>query len=282
MKLAPLRWYGGKQAGGKAKWIAGFLPWSKNSTYCEPFGGMMSVLLNREPVKCELFNDLSQDVVNWWRIVKNKRVRFGEMVECTPHSRVEFERACEILNNGTEMGIERAWAFHTVVTQDIAASPARQYWGSTKTWSSGSMGRWRSERVAALAERIWNVQLENRDAIEIMKWVAAEEDVVMYCDPPYYSSHTKLYEHGIVDYEALKEALLAQKGSVAISGYGNEWDNLGWVRHEKESSFSGLGTTMRRKKTDGMKRKEVLWCNFEVEDKELTLLESSNDTGKSS
>ena len=279
MKLAPLRWYGGKQAGGKAKWIAGFLPWSRNSTYCEPFGGMMSVLLNRDPVKCELFNDLSQDVVNWWRIVKNERVRFGEMMEATPHSRVEFERACEILNNGADMGIERAWAFHTVVTQDIAASPARQYWGSTKTWSSGSMGRWRSERVAALAERIWNVQLENRDALDVMGWLAAEDDVVMYCDPPYYSSHTKLYEHGIVDYDALREALLEQKGSVAISGYGNEWDSLGWVRHERESSFSGLGSVMRRKKDDGMKRKEVLWCNFETEIKELTLLEGSGDTG---
>ena len=259
VKLAPLRWYGGKQAGGKSKWVAGFLPWERDSSYCEPFGGMMSVLLARDPVKCEIFNDLSLDVVNWWRVVRDDRDKFGEMVESTPHSREEFDRACVILNNGVEMGIERAWAFHVVVSQDIAASPARQYWGSAKKYNSGSLGRWRSERVAALAERVWNVQLENRDALELMDWLSGEERCVMYCDPPYYSSHTKLYEHGYVDSGALREALLAQSGRVAVSGYGDEWDDLGWERHERDSYFSGLGKEMRG---SGYVRKEVLWCNF--------------------
>ena len=49
-RCQPLPYYGGKQAKGKAKWIAGLLPWRKNSTYCETHGGMMSVLVTRAAV----------------------------------------------------------------------------------------------------------------------------------------------------------------------------------------------------------------------------------------
>ena len=274
----PLRWFGGKQANGKAKWIADILPWSKKSVYVEPFGGMMSVLLTREPVNCEIFNDLSMDVVNWWNCVRYDREVFGLMVEGTPHSRVEFDRACDILNSDDYgWGLERALAFHVVVTQDIAASPARQYWGYAKKGNAGSLGRWRSERVAALAERIWNVQIENRDALELMELLSEGEDVVMYCDPPYYSSHTKLYQHGEIDYKALEEMLRIQKGKVVISGYGDEWDSLGWERVERESFFSGLGKEMNG---DGYKRKDVLWCNFDVGVNDLPLtMEIENAVG---
>ena len=79
--VGPLSYYGGKQAQGKAAWIASLLPWSRESTYCEPFGGMMSVLLHRQPVRTEIYNDLDGNVVNgggrsapivrnlakWWR-----------------------------------------------------------------------------------------------------------------------------------------------------------------------------------------------------------------------
>ena len=276
-KLIPLRWYGGKQANGKADWIAGVLPWSKESVYIEPFGGMMSVLLARDPVNCEIFNDLSMDVVNWWRSVRDNREVFGDMVEGTPHSRVEFDKACDILNDDEHSwGLERAWAFHVVVTQDIAASPARQYWGYAKKGNAGSLGRWRSERVATLAERIWNVQIEHRDALELMELVADGDDVVMYCDPPYYSSHTKLYQHGEINSDALKEMLVAQRGQVVISGYGDEWDSLGWERLERDSFFSGLGEKMNG---GGFERKDVLWCNFDVVESLPLMVEIENASG---
>ena len=274
VRAAPLRWFGGKQSGGKADWISGILPWCSDSVYCEPFGGMMSVLLRRRAVKCEIFNDLNRDVVNWWRVVREDRDRFGLMVESTPHSRVEFERGCEILNGEFQWGTDRAWAFHTVVCQDIASSPERQYWASTKSVSAGSMGRWRQERVGWLAERIWNVQLECRDGLDLLEWMTDQPDAVIYCDPPYYSSHTKLHRHGDVDQARMEDLLLGQKGRVAVSGYGDEWDGLGWVRYERESAFSGVGKPMSKKESE-MPRMEVLWCNYqpEQERKSLTLFD---------
>ena len=35
-----LPYYGGKRGYGKGEWIAGLLPWEKNSCYIEPFAGM--------------------------------------------------------------------------------------------------------------------------------------------------------------------------------------------------------------------------------------------------
>ena len=47
----------------------------------------MSVLLHRQPVRTEIYNDLDGNVVNWWWAVRNHRQEFGEMVEAMPHSR---------------------------------------------------------------------------------------------------------------------------------------------------------------------------------------------------
>ena len=47
VKVQPLPWYGGKAGFGKAEWIAGLLPWRKDSTYVETHGGMAGVLCRR-------------------------------------------------------------------------------------------------------------------------------------------------------------------------------------------------------------------------------------------
>lgn len=46
-----------------------------------------------------------------------------------------------------------------------------------------------------------------------------------------------------------------QQGRVAVSGYGDEWDCLGWRRVEKE----GL---VRRPNQTARKVVEVLWMNY--------------------
>ena len=47
-------------------------------------------------------------------------------------------------------------------------------------------------------------------------------------------------------------------GKVAISGYGDEWNKLGWYRYEKADSFSDIKTAVHSK------RVEVLWTNYDA------------------
>ena len=85
-----IRYFGGKWT--LAPWIISFFP--KHLTYVEPFGGVASVLLRKEPAPVvDVYNDLDHRIVNIFRILRDpvKSERLRELVEMTPFSREEFE-----------------------------------------------------------------------------------------------------------------------------------------------------------------------------------------------
>jgi DNA adenine methylase len=63
-----LQWPGGKWRLGK--WIASLFP--AHDVYIEPFGGAASVLLQKEPCRLEVYNDLDDDVVNLIRVLQSE------------------------------------------------------------------------------------------------------------------------------------------------------------------------------------------------------------------
>ena len=66
---------------------------------------------------------------------------------------------------------------------------------------------------------------------------------MIYADPPYPTAAAAHLYARTVDFDRLAETLLAQQGKVAVSGYGDEWDSLGWERHEHHTI-----TTHRRQR----------------------------------
>ena len=261
VKVQPLKWYGGKAGKGKALWIASLLPWRKNSTYVETHGGMAGVMCRRAPVHCEIFNDLDGRIVNWWEVLRTQSEEFGWQVQCTPNSRQMYVWAQANMDNESLSDMDRALAFHIAASQSIAQNINSSGWQRTTDERHGSLGRWRSERVAALAERFWNVQLECRSAERILADMAAIPHAVIYCDPPYLTADTSAYNVVSVDIDVLEELLLAQTGEVAISGYGQEWDNLGWQRHERKTIYTYMGEHKHR---GSELRTEVLWTNYDA------------------
>ena len=258
--LKALRYYGGKANYGKAKWIVPLLPWEFETTYVEIFGGMFGVGLARPPVKCEMLNDLDGRVVNWWKVVREQPDEFGWAVQTTPCSRREFEWAVGAVDDPALSDLERARAFHVIAHQGLALTARTAgSWRRRRRPSlegGAGLGRWRSGRVAALAERMWNVQLECRDGVQLLRDFAEIEEAVIYCDPPYRDADKSQYRCD-VDRDALGAALLVQQGRVAISGYGDEWDSLGWRRAEREAAWHVIGS-------GGLDaRVEVLWMNYD-------------------
>ena len=254
--LKALNYYGGKAGWGKAQWIASLLPHEWRASYVEVFGGMFGVGLARPPVKMETLNDLDERVVNWWRVVRYQPSEFGLAVQAMPVSRAEFERSIVRMDDPSLSDFERALAFHTFALQAMNTGVATKgNWRRRKRPNRGTLGRWWVERVAVLAARMWNVQLECRDGVALLHDFAAVEEAVIYCDPPYSRANTSHYRHD-VDRDALSVALLAQKGRVAVSGYGDEWDGLGWRREEKEAWRSEIGGKHLTPRT------EVLWMNY--------------------
>ena len=254
--LTALQYYGGKSGQGLGKWIASILPWEKKSTYIEPYAGMAGVLLNRAPVQIEILNDLNDRVVNWWRVIRDQPEEFIWLVENTPISREEFKLAISQVDDMSLTPIRRALAFHTCVSQCINSGDnvKNSNW-RRKFNPNGAYYLWKSDKVAQLAERLRGVQLENCDALALLKRVVSLPQAVIYCDPPYRTANTTAYTVNVQPVDELTYYLLMQQGHVGISGYGEEWDHLGWTRHTKE-------TLRRQIKGVGEKREEVLWTNF--------------------
>ena len=119
----------------------------------------------------EMLNDLNGRLVNWWRAVRDWPEEFGWLVEQTPRSRDEFRWACAAVDDQALPDVRRALAFHILISQCINAgdnSLAGGSWMRGFNPSVGSLYRHRAGEIAALSERIRDVQLENSDALGLL------------------------------------------------------------------------------------------------------------------
>lgn len=97
-----LRYHGGKWM--IAKWIISHFP--EHRIYVEPFGGAGSVLMKKPRSFAEVYNDLDDNVVNVFRILRDpdKAAQLSRLIDLTPWSRTEFFASYE----ETEDDLERA------------------------------------------------------------------------------------------------------------------------------------------------------------------------------
>ena len=246
-----LPYLGGKHHMGP--WIAEHLPMRRG--YLEPFAGMLNVLLARPPSKAEMVNDLDRNIINWWRHIRDHEEELSRLIALTPRSRDEFVKCRAMLKKGDGTPLERALAMQVVLAQGInGRTDGRGSWGYRL--GTPPCVKWMSHDYSELTDRLAAVQLECKDALKVLEFSAGNEDVVVYLDPPYRTAGC-FYVHNAVDVDALTEVVQAQKGAVAISGYGDEWDHLGWSRIEHSTLCTIYGSKGRFART------EVLWCNYD-------------------
>lgn len=85
-----LRWHGGKWL--LAPWIIQHMP--AHRVYVEPFGGAASVLLRKPRSYAEVYNDLDDEVVNLFRVLRGEDAcKLVEALRLTPFARIEFSEA---------------------------------------------------------------------------------------------------------------------------------------------------------------------------------------------
>lgn len=265
MTLAPpFTYFGGKTI--VAPRIARMLP--VHGHYVEPFAGGLAVLLAKPPSRMETVSDLDGDLVNFWRVLRDRPDDLVRVCALTPHSRAEWE-GCADLGGGDEL--ERARRLWTRLTQSRAGRLTRTGWryyvapGNTGKAFPGYLDGY-VERMAPAAERLHHVTLEARPALEIIERYGADEDVLIYADPPYLGStrgYDKAYRYEMrsdEDHRALATALRQCRAAVVLSGYPSDLYDLELYPDWHRATFtSGTGQG-----ADGWSnRTEVVWCNRE-------------------
>ena len=279
LKVRPLTYFGGKSPASTKKlgaWVANLLPFRVKSLYCEPYAGMLGVLLCRPRCNLEMVNDLDGHVVNWWRIVRDRHEELAALLEATPYAREMFRDAQDELNAGpVEDPLRRAYLYHLCMWQSLPLRyPGKRSWGrrfdGEQINVSDKLLPMLPEMLRALAIRMRGIQIEQRPAVEILQRTAMEPATVIYCDPPYPTADKNGYAIGAreLNVDELTEQLRAQRGYVAISGQGEEWDHLGWRRAEKETYLSA-NVVVQDGKQVMPRRTEVLWMNYDKRGRRL-------------
>jgi DNA adenine methylase len=257
-------WYGGKYS--HLDWLLPLLP--KCHHYCEPFGGSGAVLLNREPSPVETYNDVDGDVVNFFRVLRDRPDDLARVIALTPFSREEFYKAIYASTQGIS-DLERARRFYIRARQartGLAQTATLGRWANCKNTSragmSGVVSRWLGglEGLQEIAERLLRVQIENRPAIDVIR-LYDSPGTLFYCDPPYLHTtrgDNKAYgfEMDETQHKELAAVLNECRGKVAISGYRcDEMDGLykDWRRYD---------APVKQCHSVKQVRQESLWMNY--------------------
>ena len=270
MSLTALPYPGSKSMGagqGAGADILKLLP-TDAQHYCEPFAGMLGILLNRPPAALETVNDLNGDIVNWWRVVRDKPHELAEVCLFTPNARAELA-ACEV-DDPNDSDVERARKFTVKCVQALMTTKDGSYrWRRCVT--SRSSTNWHTlhnkmldGRIIAIAQRMAMVQIECRDALEIVDRFKVEPSVLLYVDPPYKVVGDLLYNCQ-VDHDALTDLLLQANCRIALSGYPGEYPALeadGWHRVDFACAMSMAAVSSGSHQADRT-RTECLWLNYD-------------------
>lgn len=260
-------WYGGKFS--HLDWLLPLLP--KCHHYCEPFAGSGAVLLNRSPSPVETYNDVDGDVVNFFRVLRDRHEELVRAIALTPFSREEYHRA--IYGSLAGVGdVERARRFYIRARQTrtgLAQTASLGRWANCKDTSragmSGVVSRWLGgvEALDDIAERLLRVQIENRPAVDVMRLYDGPE-TLFYCDPPYLHAtrgDNKAYGFEMDENQHREFANAAEAccGRVAVSGYDHPlMDEL--FPPAKWHKSQGPDKTIHSTKGT---RREILWTNFD-------------------
>lgn len=247
-----------------AAWVMQFFP--PHSVYTEAFGGAAGVLLQKPRAHGEVYNDLDEDVVNFFQVLRDPKTCAELVRQChlTPYARAEFDLAWQPTDDPIErarrlairaqMGFGSAGA--TKGSTGLRTDLKRRFTTAQQDWASYP------EAIRAAGARFAGVLIENRDAIDVLEQHDGA-DTLHFVDPPYVHSTREMrsrggYRHELDDAAHLRliDCLRSLQGMVVLSGYESDLYREalhGWKQRSTTARISsGRGTGIRT---------EVVWIN---------------------
>jgi DNA adenine methylase len=216
----------------------------------------------------ETYNDLDGEVVNFFKVLRDKPDELTKAIGLTPFSKCEFQIA---ISEPTEVltDVERARRFYVRARQvrtGLAQTASVGRWAHctliSRAGMAGSVSRWLGavEHLPEIAQRLLRVQFEFAPAIEVIERYDTR-DTLFYCDPPYphqSRGDSKTYGFEMSDdaHRELVRVLNKCQGRAAVSSYHSPLNDeifRGWCCIEAPEKLCHSAKTMRR---------EILFVNY--------------------
>ena len=233
-----------------------------HETYIEPFGGGASVLLSKPPARLEIYNDLNEDLVNLFTVLRTQSGELLRALRRTPYAEAAYLGAFEPTNNPVEQArrliVRGHMGFHS---RAVFGEPCVfRLFGSH---GGGSASAWASHirSLPHIVTRLRKVTISCRPAIKLIG-NANSADTLIYADPPYVTKTRRTgtkyrFEMQDEDHKEMLEALASSKAMIALSGYASPlYDKTlkGWQRVVIPTRVFSVGETHAP-------AEEVLWLN---------------------
>ena len=246
-KRPALRYHGSKWL--LAPWIISHFP--AHECYVEAYGGGASTLLRKHRSWLEIYNDLDHQVVNYFRVLRERPEDLVRAIQLTPYSLIEWELA----QDDDPDPLESARRLYVKSFQGIAGPTAqwRTGWRRQKTITKSKGNKKTTpaprsfmvtEHLYIIAERLRGVEIDCEPALRVIDRFDSPH-TLFYLDPPYPASTRNrwkkhAYRHEMTDKEhrELARAVHSLRGMVLISGYQcGLYDELyaDWTRVEREA-----------------------------------------------
>jgi DNA adenine methylase len=206
--------------------------------YVEPFGGGGSVLLRKARSYAEIYNDLDEEVVALFRVLRDRTqaAELARLVSLTPFARDEFNLTYKVADEPIEAA-RRLLARSFMGYGSTAVALRRRTGFRADSNRSGTTPAidWTNMPAAilAVAERMQGVVIENRPALSVMARFD-QPDTLIYADPPYLHEtrsrkrirgaleHAYKHEMTEVDHAELLAWLRQCQSMVVLSGYPSQ------------------------------------------------------------
>lgn len=264
---APFTYYGGKQR------HVGFLNQHMPDTadivhMVDVFGGSGAVIINAPDYPQKTYNDIDDDVVNFFTILRNNPEPLIKAIALTPYAREELNQASGLFHSKDP--IERARQFFVRTRQSrngtnhrANASTWRRVTRSKTFKSIGKTWAETPELLAEIAEALAPITIEKHDALAVIMDYDAPT-TFFYCDPPYVlgtRTGGKAYRHEYTDdqHRLLAKTLGGIQGKAMVSGYRGElYDDIfsTWMRIDDDPKYAHSAHA---------ERQESIWINYTPE-----------------
>jgi len=248
-----LKWVGGKFHSAP-RILAAFPPAHTYSTYLEPCGGAAHVLMLKPNGRHrEIYNDLNDDLCNFWTHVQDHADEMAHRLQAMPYSRhLYYEYHARLFDGSSIDPLERAIMWFYVLRGTGTGWFRKSAVGWNNAESNAVAYRSALDLFLQIQERITTPRLiiDNRDVERVIEEYDNPK-TLLYVDPPYvgaeYYYQVGLRKHAkkTFNHQRLAELLNAAQGYVALSYYPypeldiwypvDRWRRMTWQQQKPSS-----------------------------------------------
>lgn len=230
--------------------------------YIEVFGGAAWVLFHKTPTPFEVYNDFDGELVNLFRVVREKPHELIKSLRLVLNARADFEFVRETLRGGSVSDeVRRAAMFFQLVKQSYASDCDSFACQPTDVSHSFPI-------ILQAHRRLRSVVIENKD---FEKLIVQYDRAVsfFYCDPPYYAAED-YYSGGFTraDHQRLHDCLMAIEGRFLLSY--NDCEYIRELYSEPNLRIAEVSRldNIKQRFDSGAQYAELLIANYDITERQ--------------